>query len=207
MKTLPKVSFVHHYLPFIRASELINSLTFPDPITEPILPAPDTLSNQFGARATFMIADSDDFRLSPSYWFCQPSFDDGDFDSDQVGCLSATTDGEAARKAFFFSKYTVMQCFVTNSSFVSDSPFRSLRISASRVGLDRHLREALAVSGPEDQDGEGLHAKRQLCGQGGCQQEHDVQHFKVPVVILLFFSISFGASFEMLLLMNEQFVL
>lgn len=53
-------------------------------VSEPLLPAPDSLLAQFTARPVFVVGDVDDDRLTASYWLTVPLPDDQDTDMQQV---------------------------------------------------------------------------------------------------------------------------
>ena len=53
--------------------------------TEPLLPIPEPLANQFNMRMVYVIGEGDiDDRFSPSYWASTPAHDDPDQDLDLV---------------------------------------------------------------------------------------------------------------------------
>ena len=53
-------------------------------ISEPCLPAPESLIAQFTARPVFIVGDVDDDRLSAAYWLATPPLDDQDTEMEQV---------------------------------------------------------------------------------------------------------------------------
>ncbi|KAG1683645.1 Protein virilizer [Nymphon striatum] len=111
-----------------------------DEMTEPILPSPDNVSNQFGARATFMIADSDDDRLSPSYWFCQPSLEESEYDADQNVELDLTGMSEKLCPGLNL-KGALEKAYMPNEIFASktDSNEKKPPTSTSRpIGKKRY---------------------------------------------------------------------
>ncbi|XP_064611731.1 protein virilizer homolog [Liolophura sinensis] len=56
----------------------------PKPVLEPELPSADDLATQFETRATFVLTDMDDDRLSPTYWLANPVTEDLEQDVDMV---------------------------------------------------------------------------------------------------------------------------
>ncbi|XP_046659595.1 protein virilizer isoform X2 [Homalodisca vitripennis] len=58
----------------------------PKELSEPLLPAPDSLLAQWSARPVFVVGDVEDDRLTVSYWLTVPQPDDQDSDMQQVGC-------------------------------------------------------------------------------------------------------------------------
>ena len=56
-------------------------------ITEPVLPPAGPLSNQFAMRATYMISDVDDDRLTTAFWLSMPTGDESDQELDLVSYL------------------------------------------------------------------------------------------------------------------------
>lgn len=53
-------------------------------VLEPELPPADDLATQFETRATFVLTDMDDDRLSPTYWLANPVTEDLEQDVDLV---------------------------------------------------------------------------------------------------------------------------
>ncbi|XP_077866591.1 protein virilizer homolog [Saccoglossus kowalevskii] len=68
-------------------AQTLNSVTDdtvvkPDELTEPVLPAPDTLSVQFNTRAFYILGDMEDERIN--FWLTVPPLDDPDMEIDMV---------------------------------------------------------------------------------------------------------------------------
>ena len=61
------------------------------PSVEPVLPSPAPLINQFAMRATYVIGDVEDDRLTTSYWLALPAGDESDQELDLVRRYSPAT--------------------------------------------------------------------------------------------------------------------